>query len=81
MALHRWASGGSGGSSRVTAWILKPAAAAAAKISAMMIQIIGRRSSYPCPLGATYHYGNRARPGGEVRLFTATQPEPLPRRP
>jgi hypothetical protein len=63
MALHRWASGGSGGSSRVSAWILKPAAAAAAKISAMMIQAIGRRSSYPCPLGATYHYGNRAPPG------------------
>jgi hypothetical protein len=61
MALHRWASGDSGGSSRVSAWILKPAAAAAAKISAMTIQIIGRFSSQPVRLGATYHYGNRTR--------------------
>jgi hypothetical protein len=45
MALHRWLSGGSGGSSRVSAWILNPAAAAAAKISAMMIQVIGRTPS------------------------------------
>ena len=43
--LHRWASGGSGGSSRVSAWSLKPAAAAAANSSAMMIQVIGWFSS------------------------------------
>jgi hypothetical protein len=45
MALHRWLSGGSGGSSRVSAWILNPAAAAAAKISAIIIQVIGRAPS------------------------------------
>jgi hypothetical protein len=45
MALHRWLSGGSGGSSRVSAWILNPAAAAAAKISAMITQVIGRAPS------------------------------------
>jgi hypothetical protein len=45
MALHRWLSAGSGGSSRVSAWILNPAAAAAAKISAMMIQVIRRAPS------------------------------------
>jgi hypothetical protein len=47
MALHRWLSAGSGGSSRVSAWILNPAAAAAAKIRAMMIQVIGRAPSTP----------------------------------
>jgi hypothetical protein len=62
MALHRWASGGSGGSSRVSAWILNPAAAAAAKIRTMMIQVIGRSPPTLCWLGATYQYGNRARP-------------------
>ena len=45
--LHRWASGGSGGSSRVSAWILNPAAAAAAKSSAMKIQVIGGPPSTP----------------------------------
>jgi hypothetical protein len=47
MALHRWASAGSGGSPRVSAWILNPAATAAAKISAMTTQIIGQTSSRP----------------------------------
>jgi hypothetical protein len=53
MALHRWASGGSGGSSRVSAWILNPAAAAAANSSAMTIQVIGRLSLQPRRLGAS----------------------------
>jgi hypothetical protein len=53
MARHRWLSGGSGGSSRVSAWILNPAAAAAAKSNAMTIQTIGRSSSYPDGLAAT----------------------------
>jgi hypothetical protein len=36
----------------VSAWSLKPAAAAAAKSSAMMIQVIGWFSSNPAGLGA-----------------------------
>jgi hypothetical protein len=61
--LHRWASGGSGGSSRVSAWSLKPAAAAAANSSAMMIQVIGWFSSnLGRPAWRGNHYRNRARP-------------------
>jgi hypothetical protein len=62
MALHRWLSGGSGGSSRVSAWILNPAAAAAAKISAMMIQVIGRTPSNLYRPGAPTTTVVRARP-------------------
>jgi hypothetical protein len=37
---HRCASGGSGGSSRVSAWILNPAATAAANSNAITIQVM-----------------------------------------
>jgi len=47
MARHRWASGGSGGSSRVSAWSLNPAAAAAANSSAMTIQVMADAPSNP----------------------------------
>jgi hypothetical protein len=56
MARHRWLSGGSGGSPRVSAWSLNPAAAAAAKSSMMTTHTIGR-SSYPAGFAAADHNG------------------------
>jgi hypothetical protein len=75
--LHRWASGGSGGSSRVSAWSLKPAAAAAAKSRAMMIQVIGRFSYAPRPAWSGTYYGNRAA-GQSSDLLHAMQFRPAP---
>ena len=57
MARHRWLSGGSGGSPRVSAWSLNPAAAAAAKSSMMTTHTIGRSSSYPAGVAAAKHNG------------------------
>jgi hypothetical protein len=65
MARHRWLSAGSGGSSRVSAWILNPAAAAATKIRAMMIQVIGRAPS-SLPACAANPYGKQGPPGSPV---------------